>query len=518
MLATSMQQKDKSAKSHKTEANSPRPPIVAVMGHVDHGKTSLLDYIRKEAVAKGEAGGITQKVSAYEIERKTADGKGVSITFLDTPGHEAFAGIRSRGAKIADIAILIVSGEDGVKPQTVEAYEFITANKIPFIIAITKTDKPSANVEKVKQGLLEKEIYIEGYGGSVPCIPISSLTGEGVPELLDMISLVAEMEEISGNESRPAEGFVLESGKTKQNGIASTLIIKEGKLRQGMFVVAENAVSTLRAIEDFSGKRIDTAGPGRAVNTLGWNAIPNVGSPFKTFDNKKMAENYIEELSAKKNSIKTAKKNSNGSFSGERVSSSFIIKANSSGALEAIRHELQKLGNEKIFPKIIQAGEGDVNESDVKIAMAGKGGYVFGFNVKADAPANRLAEREKINIEIFDIIYKLSERVKEILTLNTPKVEVAKTKGQAKILKVFSVLKNKEILGGKVIDGVINLGDEIKILRRGEAIGKGKIRELQQQKEKTSEVGKDREFGAMIDSVVEIAPGDVIETFVIVKE
>ena len=494
------------------------------MGHIDHGKTTLLDYIRTccatdaharpKNVAPGEAGGITQHVSAYEVERKTADGKTKSITFLDTPGHEAFAGIRSRGADVADIAVLVVSAEDGVKPQTLEALKFITKSKTPFIVALTKIDKPSANIERAKQSLLEKEIYIEGYGGEIPCVEVSGVSGKGIPELLDMILLVAEVENISGTISKPAEGVILEVTRSKERGISATLIIKDGTLKKGMAIVAGDAVSPLRQMENYAGKKIETAGPGTPVSVVGWDEMPETGCAFLSFATKKEAEKYLANVrSATQNPVAQKK-----AAIDERVAIPIVIKADVSGTLEAIQYELGKLETEKIFPKVIQAGTGDINESDLKIASGTKDALMFGFNVKIDSAARNLSERDGVKIEMFSIIYKLIERAQEILLERTPKFETAEVRGTAKIIRMFSQVKDKQIIGGKVIEGAIAVGDEFKIMRRGAEVGTGRIRELQQKKVKTSEVAKDLEFGAQVEARIEIAPGDTIDSFVIVSK
>ncbi len=495
------------------ETATPRPPVVAVMGHIDHGKTTLLDYIRKTVVAEKEAGGITQHVSAYEVNHKTAEGVLKRITFLDTPGHEAFAGIRSRGAQVADIAVLVVSGEDGVKPQTVEAFKFITESKLPFIVAITKIDKPSASVERAKQSLTEHEIYVEGYGGEAPCVAISAVSGEGVNELLDMILLVADIENIKGNLGKPAEGVVLEATRSKEKGISATLIIKDGSLKQGMAIVSGEAVSPLRSMENFLGKNIETSGPGSAVRVVGWDNMPEAGKQFLSFPTKKEAEKYFEErvlLPRKARQVKN--------LSDLRVAIPAVIKADVSGTLEAIEYEIKKLATESVFIKVVKDGTGDINESDVRIGSGNGGPIVFGFNVKIDSAAKNLAERDDVKIELFDIIYKLVERAKEIIAERTPKIEVTEVRGKAKIIRLFSIVKDKQVIGGKVLEGAIGLGDEFKIMRRLAEVGVGKIRELEQQKVKTSEIAVGREFGALVDARIEIAPGDVLESFVIVKK
>jgi len=504
-----------SAKTIKSDTGKAvrRPPVVAIMGHIDHGKTTLLDFIRKTAVTKDEAGGITQHVSAYEVSHKNADGVSKKITFIDTPGHEAFAAIRSRGARIADIAILVVSGEDGVKPQTLEALKFIKESKLPFIIAITKIDKPSANVERIKQNLLENEIYIEGYGGEIPAVPISAVTGAGVNDLLDMILLVADMENISGFPDKPAEGVILEVTRSKEKGISAMLIVKDGTLKKGMAIVAGRVLSPLRTAENFLGEKMETVLPGQPVRVVGWDMLPKAGDSFTSFSSKKEAEKYLGNLAdaVKKQPLRL-------DSSEERVVVPIVMKADVSGTLEAIEYELSKLATDKILPRIIQGGTGDINESDLKILSGNADALIFGFNVKIDNAAKNLADRDGVKIEIFNIIYKLIERLQEIIAERTPKIETLETRGKAKIIRLFSIVKDKQIIGGKVIEGTINLGDEFKIMRRGAEVGGGKIKELQQQKAKSSEVIKDREFGAMAEAKMEIAPGDVIETFVIVKK
>ncbi|MBI2475959.1 MAG: translation initiation factor IF-2 [Candidatus Taylorbacteria bacterium] len=506
------------------EAVTPRPPVVAVMGHIDHGKTTLLDYIRQccaisaekrhRNAAAGEAGGITQHVSAYEVSRTTAEGKIKLITFLDTPGHEAFAGIRSRGARIADIGVLVVSAEDGVKPQTLEALKFIKESKTPFIVALTKIDKPAANIERAKQSLLEHEIYIEGYGGEIPSVPVSGLSGAGVGDLLDMILLVADVENICGRKDKPAEGVVLEAARSKEKGLSATLIVKDGTLKKGMAIVAGEAVSSLRVMQNFLGEEISSAGPGTPVAVLGWDSMPETGSPFLSFATKKEAEKYLAAARA----VPPKRPHMTKNRSEERIAVPIVVKTDVSGSLEAIEYELRKLATDKVFPKIIHTGTGDVNESDVKIASSGTGAHILGFNVKIDNAAKSLSERDGIEVQIFEVIYKLVERAREILLERTPKIEVVETRGKAKIIRLFSVVKDRQVIGGKVIEGLVRTGDEFKIIRRGAEVGTGKIRELQQQKVKTDEVVKDREFGAMAEARIEIAPGDVIESFVIVKK
>lgn len=494
-----------------------RPPIVVVMGHIDHGKSTLLDFIRKANVVAGEAGGITQHVSAYEA------GAGKErVTFLDTPGHEAFRSLRSRGAKVADIAILVVSAEDGVKQQTTEALKAILEAKIPYIVAINKIDKPAANVDRTKQSLAENEIYVEGYGGTIPVVPVSAKTGEGVPELLDMVTLVAELGELSADAAASAEGVAIESNLDPKKGISATLIIKNGTLRSGSFVAAGKAVAPVRIMEDTNGVAIREATFSSPIRIIGWSDLVQSGSPFKTFSTKNEALAYAQTTAA---ADSFARKGADtGTPAGpaalvpgqigvvEAAVFPIIVKADTVGSLEAIAYELGKLKDERISIKIIDQGLGAIGEGDVKTASAYKSAVVVGFNVKADAQARSLSERDSVPIEIFSIIYKLTDWIKEAAVARTPKITVEETTGRAKILKVFSKTKDKQIIGGRVETGTIAVGEQVKILRRDADIGSGKVRELQQQKREVKEVSEG-EFGTMIESKMEIMPGDIIVCF-----
>lgn len=494
-----------------------RPAVVVVMGHIDHGKSALLDYIRKTNVVEAEAGGITQHLSAYEVTYKDKSRGIKKITFLDTPGHEAFQKMRSRGAVVADIAILIVSAEEGVKAQTLEALSSIKETGIPFIVAINKIDKTEANVERTKKSLTENEIYLEGLGGDVPWVPISAKTGEGVPELLDMTLLVAEIEELKGDQKKNAEGIVIEAHRDTKKGISATLIIKDGILKTGMYVAAGNALSPVRIMEDFLGKPIKEAQFSSPVKVVGFNTVPGVGIKFHSFDSKKEAElaikSYKENDEKEKSNKDVSTKESEGT-----IVIPIILKADVLGSLDALKHELEKHSNEKVHIKIVREGIGDISENDIKGAGGKEDTVALGFNVKVDARAQDLSERLGINIKTFDIIYKLSEWLEEEIVKRTPKVATVEVIGRAKILKIFSKTKNKQVLGGKVSDGSISTGGTVKILRRNEDIGKGTILSLQQHKAETKKVESGNEFGAQIESKIEITEGDVLENFVIVEK
>lgn len=493
---------------------SPRPPVVVVMGHIDHGKSTLLDYIRKANIVATEAGGITQHTAAYEAEHTDAAGKVSHITFIDTPGHEAFAELRSRGAKVADVAILVVSAEDGVKPQTLDALKSILDAKIPYIVAINKIDKPNANIERTKQTLSEHEIYIEEWGGKIPAVPISAKTGEGIGNLLEMVLLTSEMEELQANSDVPAEGVVLEAYLHKTKGVTATLIIKNGTLEVGSYVVSEHAYSPVRVIENFKGEKINSATFSSPVKIVGWTEIPQVGAGFTVCGSKKEAELLIEKhiLSEKKNKTTVVQADTIGS-----TYIPIIIKADASGTLDAILHEIKKLENEKVRARIIHRGVGDINENDVRSGMGKSDCVVVGFNVKIDTQAQALIDREDMETKVFNIIYELGDYLKDIFEKRTPKVSMEEMKGQLKVMKFFSKMKDKQVIGGKVAKGSIHVKETVKIMRREEEVGRGVITELQQAKQKVSDIEEGKECGLCVESKTQIEPGDILESFEIVE-
>lgn len=514
-----------------------RPPVIVIMGHIDHGKSTLLDYIRKANTTLKEAGGITQRIAAYEAVHKASDGREKRITFIDTPGHEAFKTMRSAGAEVADIAVLVVSGEEGVKPQTIDAYNAIKASKTPMIVAVNKMDRPGADLVKTKNSLLEHEIYVEGYGGEVPCVPISAKTGEGVSDLLDMMVLLADVLELTGNTDAQGKGIVIESHLDKTKGITATVIVKDGTFHAGEFVVTEDALSPLRIMQDFKGTSIKSATLGSPLAIIGWDTLPKPGAEVHAFADKKDAVAWQEEARGLSKEIADAEKIKNkltaAATSAGDVTSivvPLIVKAASAGIVDAIVHELKKIETDKVHFKIISQGVGTITENDVKIAIGSerdahtlKGNIankpiVIGFDVKIDKQAEALRDREHIEVQTFDIIYKISEWLVQIVKARTPKVMTEEETGRARILKIFTKSKKGYVIGGKLEKGMLIVGSEIKLLRREGEIGKGSIRELQQQKEKTREVAEGFEFGAAVELSIEPAQGDTIVAFIMVEK
>lgn len=496
-----------SAAEHTTE----RPPVVAVLGHVDHGKSTLLDFIRKSNIVAKEAGGITQHIAAYEIERERA-GKTKHITFIDTPGHAAFSAIRARGANVADIAILVVAADDGVKAQTLEALASIRAAKTPFIVAINKIDKPNADIQRTIASLLEQNVFLEKYGGDVPWAAISAKVGTGVEELLDLILLVAEIHELKGDSALPAEGFVIEAHRDPKRGIAATLIVKNGTLRSGMAVLAGSALSPVRIMENQAGKSLREASFSSPISLIGFDMLPDVGAPFKAYEKKRDAEGAQEDAVAKARAAKApqAPADTTGRFL-----MPVIVRADTTGSLEALQQEIAKLGDEYSAVSIVQSGIGGISENDVKAAISSHiPATVIGFNVGIDSIGAALAQRDSVRVETFDIIYKLAERLEELLRENRPKRVVEQVVGRAKILKQFSSQKDEQVVGGAVSEGYFERKAQVRVMRRGTAVGTGKIMNIQSHKQNVDRVEAPSEFGTQINASFEIAQGDTLECFV----
>lgn len=487
-----------------------RPPVVAIMGHVDHGKSSLLDYVRSSNIVAGEAGGITQHIAAYEVTHKDSAGVVKKITFIDTPGHAAFSEMRTRGARIADIAILIISAEEGVKTQTTEAIKTIIANNVPYVVAITKTDKPNAAVDRVKSELLEQGVYVEGYGGDIPCVPISSKTGDGIDTLLETILLLAEFQEFRGDADLPASGFVVEANMDQQRGVSATLIIKNGTLEKGTFIVVDDAFTTTRIIEDFQGHSIESATFSTPIQITGFSNLPRIGSAFTTVTTKKEAEQLVTEA---KNVYKELEAKQVVTINENTKIIPLIIKSDVFGSAEAIEGEIQKLSTEEVVFKVIKKDVGTINESDAKLGLSDKNTIILGFHVDVDKSVQDINDIESITIKTFDIIYKLTEWLEAEREVRRPRKEVDTILGQAKILKVFSSTKNSHVAGGMVTDGILGTKQSFKLIRKDDVIDRGVITNLQLAKSPTTTVESGNEFGMMIDCGTNPESGDIIQVF-----
>lgn len=462
-----------------------RQPIVAVLGHVDHGKTTLLDFIRKARVAEREAGGITQAVGAYEAEFN-----GKKITFIDTPGHEAFSKMRARGAHAADLAILVVAGDESVKPQTVEAIKTLRETETPFVVAITKIDKPGANIEKVKADLAANEVLLEGYGGNISYHGISGKTGEGVNDLLELITLATEVEHLEYDPEANPRGYILETKMNKQRGIEATVILKEGILKRGEDIATPTTKGKARILENFAGKAVNEIEAGAPALILGFEVMPQIG----------------EEFGARDISAITVKKIANaGPDTGENSETTLrlVLKASDQGSLEALRDIITYLDPSKPL-KIIAAAVGEIGENDVKLAISSEA-VIIGFKTKVDKAARQLAEAHRIHIIVSEIIYDLVKTVQESFA----ELGRKKSVGELEVLAIFNQEKlHKQVVGGKVIHG--NFKNRMQFnLKRGEAIvGTGRITSLQTQKKDANSVPEGSEAGLMASSEVPIAVGD----------
>ncbi len=481
-----------------------RPPIVVVVGHIDHGKTTLLDAIRKTKVAEKESGGITQHIGAYEIEHN-----GHPITFIDTPGHEAFSKMRGRGAAVADIGILVVAADEGVKPQTKEAIATLQEAGIPFLVAMNKIDKPGANIDNVKKELSENNIQVESWGGKVPSIEISAKQGTNLDELLELILLMSEVEELEAHEG-PATGIVIESHRDKFKGCTATLLILDGVLNKGDFIAVGGMVESVKILENFLGKAISSARYSMPVVLSGLSDVPEVGEKFQAFSSKKDAEAFAEEnkkeIAQRQNILSTIEQSGKPTLL-------IVLKSDVSGSKEAIEGLLEKMQYPQAGNVILKSEVGDVNEADVRTASVAKNTVIAAFKVKVPGAAKEMAERNGIKIIQSDIIYDLQELIKtELSHLVQPEIERTDL-GRAKILAIFKKQDSRQIIGGKVTSGKLEKGAMIEIQRGTEAIGKGKIRELQQMKQTADEVREGFEFGTMVEFSGEIKEGDSLVAY-----
>ena len=495
-----------------------RPPVICVMGHVDHGKTSLLDAIRNTKVIEGEAGGITQAIGAYVVNVN-----GRNITFLDTPGHEAFTAMRMRGANATDIAILVVAADDGVMPQTVEAINHAKAAGIEIIVAVNKIDKPSANIDRVKQELSEYELVPEDWGGSTVFAPVSAKTGEGIKELLEMILLTSDILELKANANRRARGMVIEAQLDKGRGPVATVLVQKGTLKVGDFIAAGASHGKVRAMIDDSGRRVKEAGPSTPVEILGLNDVPGAGEVFVSLDSDKEAKNFAETFIAQ-NKVKLlddtkmkSKMSLEGLFSkiqeGNLKELNLILKADVQGSVEAVKESLLKLSNDEVVVKVIHSGVGAINESDVILASASDA-IIIGFNVRPDATAKATAETEGVDVRLYDVIYKAIEDVEDAMKGMLDPVFEEKVIGHAEIRQIFKASGIGNIAGAYMLDGVMQRGCLVRITREGEQIYEGKLASLKRFKDDVKEVKAGFECGLVFEDFGDFRELDIVEGYI----
>ena len=497
----------------------PRPPVICVMGHVDHGKTSLLDAIRKTNVTDREAGGITQHIGAYTVQIN-----GQTITFLDTPGHEAFTAMRMRGANATDIAVLVVAADDGVMPQTVEAINHAKAAGIEIIVAVNKIDKPNANVDRVKQELAEYELIPEEWGGSTVFAPVSAKTGEGINQLLEMILLTAEILELKANPNRQARGLVIEAQLDKGRGPVATVLVQKGTLHVGDFISAGASHGKVRAMIDDKGKRVKEAGPSTPVEILGLSDVPGAGEVFLAHENDKEARNYAETFIAQNKEKKLEETKSKMSLDdlfnqiqeGNLKELNLIIKADVQGSVEAVKQSLMKLSNEEVVVKCIHGGVGAINESDVTLA-ATSNAIIIGFNVRPDATAKATAEREGVDIRLYKVIYQAIEDIEAAMKGMLDPVFEEKVIGHAEVRQIFKASAIGNIAGSYVLDGEFKRDCKIRLTRDGEQIYEGSLASLKRFKDDVKEVRAGFECGLVFDGFDQIQEGDIAEAYIMVE-
>jgi len=499
----------------KPEDLVPRAPVVVVMGHVDHGKTSLLDYIRNSQVAAGEAGGITQAIGAY-----TVDVNGSPITFLDTPGHEAFTSMRARGAMVTDVAILVVAADDGIMPQTVESINHAKAANIPIIVAVNKMDKPGANADRIKQQLTEYELVSEEWGGDTIICPISAKTGMGIDALLENVVLMAEMQELKANPNRAAKGAVIEARLDRGRGPVMTVLVQNGTLKKGDIIIAGTAVGRVRVMINDKGERITEAGPSVPVEIDGISEVPSAGDTFNAVSDERMARELVEQRKQQKKEelFGMAKKVTlDDLFSriqeGELKDFNIIVKADVQGSAEAVKTSLEKLSNEEVRVKVIHSAVGAISESDIMLA-ATSGALIVGFNVRPDPTAKDSAQRAGVEIRLYSVIYDCINEVEAAMKgMLAPKFEEVVI-GHVEVRQTFKVSKVGTIIGGYVTDGKVNRNSKVRVIREGIVLFDGELASLRRFKDDVKEVAEGYECGMQIDKYNDVKEGDELEIYV----
>lgn len=494
-----------------------RPPVVTILGHVDHGKTSLLDAIRSTEVAAGEAGGITQHIGAYQVEKK-----GRLITFLDTPGHAAFTQMRARGAQGADIVVLVVAADDGVMPQTREAIAHAKAARVPIMVALNKIDKANANPDRVKQQLAELELVPDDWGGNTMVVPVSAKQKMGIDDLLEGILLVADSTEIKANPGGKVIGTVIEAELDKSKGVLATLLVQNGTLESGDIVVAGTAYGKLRAISDFKGKPIKKAGPSTPVAVMGLSDVPSAGDLFEVVQTEKEARSIVSERAQTAKTLSQTKKKVSledlfaNVQAGEARELNLIVKADVQGSLDPIVTELNKLGEGEIGLKILHAETGNIGNNDVMLASASKA-IIVGFNVQADVDARRMAEKEGVDLRLYEIIYRMTEDIEKALKGMLEPEVVEKILGRATVLKVFEASKFGRVAGCKVTDGELRRGAKVRLYRGTDIVYEGDLSSLRHEKEDAKEIRTGFECGVGFKSFNDIEPGDQLVCYLVEK-
>ncbi|MFI5272927.1 MAG: translation initiation factor IF-2 [Ktedonobacterales bacterium] len=490
-----------------------RPPVVTVMGHVDHGKTSLLDAIRNTRVAAGEAGGITQHIGAYQVEVN-----GRKVTFLDTPGHEAFTQMRARGAQATDIAVIVVAADDGVMPQTQEAIDHARAAKVPLVVAINKIDKPGANPDRVKQQLADVGVVIEEYGGEVIAVPVSAKKGTGINELLEMLLLVADIEDLKANPSRKAQGVIIEARVDRTRGVTATALIQEGSLKLGDTIVVGTIYGKVRAMFDDTGKSTKKATPSSPVSILGLSEVPSAGDVLQEVENEKAARELVQQ---RKNARDAAQSQVTLDTlfmqmqEGKVKELNLLIKADVQGSLEALRHALSRTGSETLKVRLIHDGVGNVSETDVHLAAASKA-IIIAFNVQVDVPAQRIASNDGVDIRSYEVIYKLADDIEAALQGLLEPVYKEQVDGHAEVLQLFKAGK-RIIAGCRVTDGKITRSSQARVMRGGKEVFNGLVESLRRGKEDAREVLAGYECGILMEDYNELTAGDIVEAFSMVR-
>ena len=499
----------------KEEELKTRPPVVVVMGHVDHGKTSLLDAIRKTNVIEGEAGGITQAIGAYQVKINDRD-----ITFLDTPGHEAFTAMRARGAQITDIAILVVAANDGVMPQTIEAINHAKSAEIPIIVAINKIDLPDANIEKVKQELMAYELVPEEWGGDTIYVPISAKMNQNIDQLLEMVLLQADVLELKANPNKQAKGVVIEARLDKNKGAIASMLVQRGTLDVGDTVVVGSSIGRIRAMQDYKGKKVKKAGPSMPVEIMGLTEVPEAGDTFYEVKDEKTAKHLIErrKRQAREATINaTTKVTLDNLFTqmeqGNLKQLNLIVKADVQGSVEAVKQSLEKLSNEEVKVKVIHAATGAVNQSDVTLAKVSNA-IIIAFNVRPDSTAKDIADKEEIQIKQYSVIYQAIEDVEAAMKgMLDPEFE-EKIIGTAEVRQTFKISSVGTIAGAYVLTGKVERHAGVRVIRDNVVIHQGELATLKRFKDDAKEVSKGFECGIQIENYNDIKEGDIIEAFI----